>query len=510
MSKCGKPAPFRHLIVTLSPLVCHIEAALFAHTLRSPIMKRHHNKTARITRLAGAAALVAGALGVQAQSVDSLLDKLVDKGVLTTKEAQDMREQSDKDFTTAYAAKTGMPEWVTAFKINGDFRGRIEGFAAADPAYQDYTRLRYRARIGFTAVMQNNLEAGLRLGSGDLDGYPANGADPISNNQSLQNNGSKKGIFIDQAYLKWSGLNTPEANGALTFGKMQNPMVFSSMAFDHDYTPEGGVAQANFNLSDKHTLSAASGYFVLDEVGSSSANDAFMVNSQLSLNSVWSPKLSTLVTGGFFWLGNPDSLANGSVPNISVGNSRHGTTGLLDYEFNPFIIGASGTYSLASFPLYPGAFPITVGGEYLLNPGAPNNDTINGVYTSTGNYAYNTGITFGKAGKKGTWEVAYQWRFMGANSWYEELPESDFGAYLAVAQPNYLAVVQPNSGQGAGYRSGTNAKGHILKASYSPWDMLTFTVAWYYTQVANEQLISGTRTWDSHMNRIQVDAVLKF
>lgn len=457
----------------------------------------------RLTRFATVAAVTAGALSAQAQSVDTLLDKLVDKGILTTKEAQDLREQSDKDFTTAYAAKSGMPEWVTAFKINGDFRGRWEGFYAADPAYADYSRLRYRARIGFTAVMQNNFEAGLRLGSGDLDSYPSNGIDPISNNQTLQNNGSKKGIFIDQAYMKWSGLNTPQAQGSLTFGKMQNPLVFSSMVFDGDYTPEGGAAQANFNLSDKHTLTAASGYIVLDEVGSSFvANDAYLIPTQLSLASVWSPHWSTMVTGGFLWLANPETLVNGAAPNINAGNSRHGTTGILDYEFNPFIVGASATYTLASFPRYPGAFPITIGGEYLLNPAAPDNATINGVYTSTGNYAYNTGITFGKAGKKGTWEVAYQWRWMGANSWYEELVESDFGAYYNVAQPS--------SGLGAGYRSGTNVKGHIVKASYSPLDMLTFTVAWYYCQVANEQIISGTKTWDSHMNRIQVDATLKF
>lgn len=457
----------------------------------------------RLTRLASLAALAAGPLSTHAQSVDTLLDKLVDKGVLTPKEAKDLREQSDKDFTTAYASKTGMPEWVTAFKINGDFRGRYEGFFAADPAFADYSRLRYRARIGFTAVMQNNFEAGIRLGSGDLDSYPSGGIDPISNNQTLQNNGSKKGVFIDQAYMKWSGLNTPQANGALTFGKMQNPMVFSSMVFDHDYTPEGGAAQVNFNLSDKHTLSAASGYIVLDEVGSSFvSNDAYLIPTQVTLNSAWNSKFSTMLTGGFLWLANADTLVNAAAPNINAGNSRHGTAGILDYEFNPFVAGASATYSLASFPMYPGAFPITLGGEYLLNPAAPANDTINGAPTSTGNYAYNAGITFGKAGKKGTWEVAYQWRWMGANSWYEELVESDFGAYYNVAQPS--------SGLGTGYRSGTNVKGHIVKASYSPWDMLTFTVAWYCTQVANERLISSSRSWDSHMNRFQVDATLKF
>src|ERR1043166_9299092 len=58
------------------------------------------------------------ATGAQAQSADALLDKLVEKGVLSTKEAKELREQADHNFTTAYQVKSGMPDWVTAFKIN--------------------------------------------------------------------------------------------------------------------------------------------------------------------------------------------------------------------------------------------------------------------------------------------------------------------------------------------------------------------------------------------------------
>ena len=55
--------------------------------------------------LAAASALAASVVApssASAQSVDTLLDKLVEKGVLTTKEAQVLREESDKDFTRAY------------------------------------------------------------------------------------------------------------------------------------------------------------------------------------------------------------------------------------------------------------------------------------------------------------------------------------------------------------------------------------------------------------------------
>src|SRR6188768_319073 len=76
----------------------------------------------------GAATLAGMQPTVQAQSADALIDKLVDKGILSVKEANDLREQSDKNFNQAYAVKSGMPDWVSAIKFYGDFRGRYESF----------------------------------------------------------------------------------------------------------------------------------------------------------------------------------------------------------------------------------------------------------------------------------------------------------------------------------------------------------------------------------------------
>jgi polyhydroxyalkanoate synthesis regulator phasin len=84
------------------------------------------NKTTKLALFAGAAALAALAPQVHAQSSDALIDKLVDKGILSSDEAKDLRDETDKDFKTAVAAKTGMPDWVTSYKLYGDFRGRFD------------------------------------------------------------------------------------------------------------------------------------------------------------------------------------------------------------------------------------------------------------------------------------------------------------------------------------------------------------------------------------------------
>src|SRR4030095_2998330 len=98
-----------------------------------------------------------------AQSADALLDKLVDKGILTPTEAKELREEADKDFTRAFQAKMGMPDWVTSLKLNGDVRGRIENFNSDNEVFKDRTRFRYRLRLGVVATVFDNFECGLSI-----------------------------------------------------------------------------------------------------------------------------------------------------------------------------------------------------------------------------------------------------------------------------------------------------------------------------------------------------------
>ena len=116
------------------------------------------------------------------------------------------------------------------------------------------------------------------------------------------------------------------------------------------------------------------------------------------------------------------------------------------------------------------------------------------------NSAYSVGFQLGKSGKKGTWDIAYTWKELGANAWWEEFTDSDFGAFYAAANS------PANSGANVGYGSGTNVKGHILKFSYSPYNSWTVSVKWFLTDLINRYPASQ----DSSMSRLQVDANWKF
>jgi len=451
----------------------------------------NNQRTHKLLLAAGisAVAIAFTSTSAQAQSADALIDKLVDKGVLTVDEAQSLRDEADKDFTKAYSAKSGLPEWATALKFNGDLRGRFDGiYRSNNPDdVADRNRLRYRLRFGVTANLMDSIEVGFRLASGDAEGGIAANSNPISSNQSFDNNGIKKGIYIDLAYAKWSPINTREFQGGLTLGKMENPFVFSDIVFDSDYTPEGFAGSFSYLPTDAHTIKVTGGGFVLKEVSASSKDGALGV-AQLRWDAIWSKKITSSVGVAALAIVGDESLGNAAVGNVNFGNTRR-ADGTLLYNMNSYVGDASITYTLETFPFYTGPFPIKFGGDFMQNPAAP----------SDRNTAFSAGLTFGKSGKKGLWEIGYRYVNLQSDAWYEELVDSDTGAFFGGAGI-------PNSGAGAGYRAGTNHRGHVVKASYSPFDSLTLGVSWYSIEAINE-IPAG---FNSKIDRIQVDAAFKF
>jgi len=149
------------------------------------------------------------------------------------------------------------------------------------------------------------------------------------------------------------------------------------------------------------------------------------------------------------------------------------------------------TYNLDSFPGYKGAFPLKFVAAYMENPAAP-----------AQNRGYDLGVAFGKSGKKGLWEIGYTWRHLGADAWFEEFTESDFGAFYRTAP----------IGGSVGYGAGTNVRGHIVRAGYSPNDSLTLSVTYFRTELIDKNppgTLNPVGT-ESDMNRLLVDASWKF
>ena len=444
--------------------------------------KNRTTKTTRAALFAGAAALMSLAPVTYAQSSDALINKLEQKGVLSSEEAKELREESRQEFNSgftnsfdkAFGKITGMPDWVTGYKLSGDFRGRFDDITVDSPLLSDRLRLRYRLRVGLVVDMKDDLQVGFRLGSGDTaSGFSASTGNPLSNNTTFQDNGSKKFIYVDAAYGKWTAINDGTWKVTGTFGKMDNPFRISNMVFDYDLTPEGAAIQTVYKINDSHSLAFNTAAFVLDEE-SGSSHDPILYGGQVIWDATWTPKWSTSLGVSAFDIVNKEALTTGNVPYVNQGNTRvfdgnaiGGSSYDLVYNYNPIIGSASITYTLDSFPLYKGKFPIKLATEFMDNPGAPNN-----------NEGYWGGITFGKSGKKGTWDISYRYQYLEADAWYDQLVDDDNMA-------GYTNLTPPPGGK-AGVFGGTNVKGHLVKFNYSFTDSFVFTVTCYVNDLINQ------------------------
>ncbi len=99
--------------------------------IKSSTMKKSKTKnTTKVALFAGAAALMALVPHSRAQSsVDALLNKLEQKGILTVDEAKELKAENETnsvaELNAAMNAKFPAPNWVTSYKLTGRFSRTI-------------------------------------------------------------------------------------------------------------------------------------------------------------------------------------------------------------------------------------------------------------------------------------------------------------------------------------------------------------------------------------------------
>jgi hypothetical protein len=261
---------------------------------------------------------------------------------------------------------------------------------------------------------------------------------------------------------------------------MENPFSFSQVLFDPDYNPEGVAGQLAYNFSDHQSLKLVAGGFALDELASDSA-DPYLAAAQLVWDAKWTEAIQTSLGVGALTITSQEQLTTAAVPDVNRGNTRFPGDGAPTASFTPIVGDGWLTYTVDSFPLYNGHFPIKIGGEYIYNPREDHDKA-----------AFMAGLTLGKTGKKGLWELTYQYRYIEANSWFEELPDDDFNGF-------YVA--------GSVYRGGTNVRGHVMKLSYSLFDSLTVNALYYLGELIDNPNPGDSSSEASHM---LVDFIWKF
>jgi len=182
-----------------------------------------------------------GISAVRAQTDGALLNALVQKGVLTDREAEDIRASAAKEYAQTPASKLSLANHITNLKLYGDVRLRFEYMderpqATKGAGYVSTTdRNRYRIRMGADYTFTDNFTAGFELESNTA-------AD--SANQSFGNEYGKFPINVGLAYLQWK----PVEWATLTGGKQRNPLYTTDLVWDPDINPEGASEVLSWTL----------------------------------------------------------------------------------------------------------------------------------------------------------------------------------------------------------------------------------------------------------------------
>ena len=355
--------------------------------------------------------------------VDALIKKLVDKGILNEKEAEQIKGEIVSDEKTLREAnnKVDIPQWVQDLKVKGDFRLRHEWSHRNDSTDIDRNRGRIRYRLGLETKINDKVLIGIGLASNGGDGKnnsnvgttTATNFSPRSNNESFQNAFSKQAIVLNYAYAQY----TPNDKLTLTGGKMMNP-IWEPWEFlwDTDITPEGGAVQFVYPLNDMAKLVSMISAFQVDEISGNEA-DPFMFVTQGGVQGKMGKKVDYKLLGVYY---NTDNITKTLLANRAATNTLNPAISTqYAYHYNTlgggFEVGMNDPLGEKCPMLY---IPrVGVFGEYMYNPDPPDKN----IAWMAGGYIGNS-----KLSGWGTWKITSAYKFIGQDAFLDTFPDSDF------------------------------------------------------------------------------------
>ena len=406
-----------------------------------------------------------------------LIDKLVEKNILTASEADELQASM-------------APSWVEKIKLGGDLRLRHDTqWRDEDSGRYHRNRERFRLRLKMTAKTSETTEIGVRLASGS--------GEQNTTNQSFDEHARGKGIYIDQAYAKWKAADFL----TITAGKHGNPLETSSLVWDSDVNPEGVSESFNFPMGDKAALFINLGQWIIEELNEKAFNtDPTLFTWQVGGDVKMGENAGLVLAATYYDFIHLDDLkwkagTLGDDEDFMGYNNRHGQQMIFDSrgdllnEFGCVEVGAR----LKLKKVLP--VPVSLFASYIKNLDQDINDLVrDGVDPGDSDPAalmayggddrdtgWQIGFDAGKKKKKGDLYFQYLYQQLEDYAFPAVFVDSDF------------------------HGGGTNNKGHKAEIVYCLKDNISLAATGFLTEREDEAK-DGKKDED----RIQLDAILKF
>ena len=410
-----------------------------------------------------------------------LVDILKEKGVITEDEAREAMISYSKEKHLKVLEK---------MSFKGDLRLRHDT-QWRDTGNDDYARNRerYRLRFGVKAKTTKNTEVGFRLVSGS--GYQN------TTNQSFDEHGRGKGIFIDRAYASWKPNDTVKIIG----GKHKNPLLTTSLVWDSDVNPEGVSECLNFDVSDDMDIFFNLGQWIIEELDIKDTDkDPTLLAYQAGITMKPSKDVKLNIAGSFYDFMNLEAIKwkSGILSDKSefLGyNNRHSQQMAFDNQGN--LLNEFRCLELVAKLELKDVFPepFSLFGNFIMNTDA-DIDRLIGEGADPGDSApsdledysgddrdtgWLIGISLGNKKKKGDWHTKY---------FYQELEDYAFPAVFVDSDF---------------HGGGTNNKGHCIQGLYLLADNIQAKGTFFLTERDDE-----SKDGQKDEDRIQLDLIFTF
>ena len=409
------------------------------------------------TLIAAVLASAAGVTSLPAQSADALINKLVQKGVLTEKEAKELLTESVQTNAVPAPSKFKIGDAIKSMTLYGDLRFRYEYRSAAnapgtgdnaDAYYRE--RFRYALRLGIKGDLLDNFYYGLRV---ETSSNPRSPWNTFADDSTPTPTGkSSDGVYLGQAYLGWK----PEDWFEMTVGRMPMPLYVTPMIWDSDINPEGVVEKFKWSLPHAD-LFASFGQFIYQDTNPDTAfpsSDTFLLAWQLGAEVQLAKDVKLKVAPvlyNYTGVGQPGSPSYTSLSATFVGEGNSGTndtSSAFKARFNQAGLNDLTVIEVpAEINFKVGRYGARVFGDFAYNfegskraeaaytasqAGVSGSKPIDRAYTQD-TKAYmlgvgfgNLGLVYGQTSKKNTWEVRTYFQHVEQYAADVNLLDSDF------------------------------------------------------------------------------------